>query len=89
MINLSVTWQDRWEWWHRIHPSAYAKGVIDNISFGDPHDISEIYRHKASGQLRVYSDLNLDGRQLSVNGDPFVTLRPRGRFGKLHLGFEE
>ena len=89
MINLTVQWQDRWQWWHRIHPSAYAKGVIDDVSFGDTHDISEIYKHKKTGQIRIYSDLNMDGRTLAVNGEPLVTLRPRGRFGKLYLGFRE
>ena len=85
MLNLTVTWQDRWQWWHKIHPSGYAKGQIA----GPMHGVLEIYRHKKSGQIRVYSDQALDGEKLAVNGDKPVTLRPVGRFGKLYLGFEE
>ena len=85
MINLTVQWQDRWQWWHRIHPSAYAKGVID----GRTHGVDEIYKHKASGQIRLYTDLGRDGEQVSINGAPAVTLRSRGRFERLYLGFKE
>ena len=85
MISLTVKWQDRWHWWHRMHPSAYAKGTGLR---GEPN-IYEIYKHKKSGQIRLYSYLNMDGRKLSINGLPAITMRPRGRFGKLYLGFDE
>ena len=85
MINLTVHWQDQWQWWHRIHPSAYAKGDIAELDTG----VTDIYRHKTSGRIRLYSDLWMDGHQVSVNGEAAVTLRQRGRFGKLYLGFVE
>ena len=85
MFNLTVLWQDRWQWWHRMYPSAYAKGRIVGESFM----VDQIYRHKQSGQIRLYSGVNMDGEKLSVNGEPPVTLRPRGRFGKLYLGLRE
>ena len=65
MIAITVTWRDRWRWWHAMHPSAYAKGEIDGVS-----PILEIYKHKKTGQLRCYSGNDLDGRQLRVNGAP-------------------
>ena len=85
MISLTVEWQDHWQWWHRIHPSAYAKGTIR----GNPHGFKDIYKHKISGQVRLYSYNDQEGAQLSVNGNTPVTLRARGRFGKLYLGFKE
>ena len=86
MINLTVTWRDRWHWWHGKYPSRYAKGELTGgFMFG----FGSIYRHKQSGQIRLYSDANMDGQRVSINGGPPVTLRPRGRFGKLYLGFEE
>ena len=84
MIAITVTWRDRWRWWHAMHPSAYAKGEIDGVS-----PILEIYKHKKTGQLRCYSGNDLDGRRLIVNSERPVTLRPRGRHGRLYLGFEE
>ena len=86
MINLNVHWLDRWQWWHRIHPSAYAKGTIIR---GDPHGVLEVYKNQGSGQLRVYSGDNLDGQAISVNGEPAQTLRSAGRHGKLYLGHKE
>ena len=97
MITLNVIWRDRWHWWHAIRPSAYAKGEIHNgKAVGDRAlqallgiRAGTIYRHKKSGQIRCYSDRNLDGHQLTVNSNLPVTLRQRGRHGKLYLGFEE
>ena len=89
MIALTVEWRDRWHWWHAMYPSAYAKGEIAEPRHRVTPVVAEIYRHKKSGQIRVYSDYNLDGRLLRVNGERRVTLRPRGRHGRLYLGFEE
>ena len=77
--------------WHRIgYPgiwfSRYERG---EIASGHTAGIDRIFRHKKSGQIRVYSDSNLDGTRVRVNGGNRVTLRPRGRHGKLYLGFEE
>ena len=88
MIELTVNWQDKWQWWHRMYPSAYAKGKVASVW----HWEVEIYRHKESGQLRVYTGSNWDGEKVSVNGEPPQTLRRRGRHGRhgrLHLGFKE
>ena len=88
MTTLTVEWQDRWQWWHRIYPSAYAKGTMDDRAH-EWYGIGRIYKHKKSGQIRLYSDHDQEGAQLSVNGYTPVTLRVRGRFGKLYLGFKE
>ena len=79
MIQLSVTWKRIW------YNPRYERGQIR----GDKMGVWKIYRHRKSGQVRIYAHLNLEGRQLSVNGEPLVTLRKRGRFGKLYLGFKE
>ena len=81
MIELKVKWVDRWKWWHGMYPSRYAKGVIG----GDDRGVDEIYRHKKSDQIRLYSDLDLDGVEIAVNGRR-VTLNRRGRTGTLYLG---
>ena len=80
MLDLIVTWRSTW------YPfSRYERGEITGERFG----VNRIYRHKKTGQVRIYSDLNMDGRKIAVNGGPAVTMRPRGRFGKLYLGFRE
>ena len=80
MIQLSVTWKRIW------YNPRYERGQIQ----GDPHGVNRIYRHRKSGQIRLYSDLRLEGAGvLSVNGEAPVTLTKRGRFGKLYLGFRE
>ena len=83
MINLSVVWKRIW--YNRIWFSPYEHGKIAGDKFG----VSKIYRHKKSGQIRLYSNYDKDGVKLSVNGESAVTMKKRGRFGKLYLGFKE
>ena len=81
MIELTVIW-------HRIgYPGMWFSRYERGESKGKASGVDKIYRHKKSGQVRVYSDRGLDGRKLRINGDRAGTLRPRGRFGKLYLGF--
>ena len=81
MIELTVEWLDRWHWWHAMHPSAYAKGDIAGVT-----PVQEIYRHKRTGQVRVYSANDLHGRLLRINGGRMVELRRAGSHGRLYLG---
>ena len=85
MLNLKIEWRDKWHWWHGMYPSAYAKGKIA----GPRHGVSDIYKHKTSGQVRLHSKLDMDGVLLCINSGPVVTMRPRGRSGNLYLGFDE
>ena len=83
---MTVEWRDRWQWWHRMHPSAYANGVVTTPrAWGT----LEIYKHKTSGQLRLYSTNELDGTKVSVNGETAQVLRSAGRFGRLYIGHSE
>ena len=80
MIDLALIWVANW------YPfSRYERGMV----VGAQKVIDRIYRHKRTGQIRLYSVHDLEGVQLSVNGESAVTLRARGRFGKLYLGFKE
>ena len=79
MITLSVTWKRIW------YNPRYERGHIHGETMG----VKRIYRHRYTWQIRVYSDSPLDGRKLAVNGCKAVTLRKRGRFGKLYIGFKE
>ena len=79
MIRLSVTWKRIW------YNPRYERGQIHGESMG----VKKIYRRTKTGQIRLYSDADMSGIKLSVNHAPGVTLRKRGRFGKLYLGFRE
>ena len=81
MLNLTVTWRDKWQWWHGKYPSRYSKGAgVSAVPW-----VSSIYKHKETGQIRLYSDLNMHGELVSINGTQPVRLESRGRFGKLYL----
>ena len=77
ILTATVFWQEP-RWWSR-----YLKGQVTACSF----PIESIWKHKKSGQMRVYSTEDLDGRVLGVDGEPRVVLKARGRFGKLYLAF--
>ena len=83
MLNLTVTWKRIW--YNRFWWSPYERGEIRGQDIG----INKIYRHKKSGQVRLYSNIDFNGAKVRINGQPFVTMRKRGRFGKLYLGFKE
>ena len=74
-IDVRVVWRSVWY-------SKYQRGTI--LASAAP--IDRIYRHKKSGQIRLYSPQDLDGRQIAVNDAAPVTVRSRGRFGKLYIG---
>ena len=91
MIYISVTWHRigyPGVWFSRYERGTVNDGNLDGIAIDMPTRL-EIYRRKKTGQIRIYSDRDMNGAQLSVNGDSPVTLRPRGRFGKLYIGVEE
>ena len=83
MLNLNVTWKRIW--YNAIWFSLYERVKIHGQNMG----INKIYRHKKSGQARIYCNIDFHGHRLSINGLPPVTMRRRGRFGKLYLGFKE
>ena len=76
-LNLEVAWRSVWY-------SRYQRGRI--ISGPAQHLIEKIYRHEGTGQIRFYSPSDFNGAQLSVNAEPRITMRQRGRFGKLYIG---
>ena len=79
MIQLSVTWKRIW------YNPRYERGQIH----GDKMGVKKIYQHSKTGwpvQIRLYSDFDMRGQKLSVNGEKAVMLR---KFGKLYLGFKE
>ena len=76
-IELKVVWRAVWY-------SRYLRGKITSEWSGG---VDKIYKHQGTRQIRVYSDSPLDGTQLKVNEMQPVTLRSRGRFGRLYIGF--
>ena len=67
--------------WHPIWYSKYFRGAIKSSTVG----IERIYKHGSSGQIRIYSPNDLDGRLVRVNDGPTITVKSRGRFGKLYI----
>ena len=55
MINITVSWRSVWY-------SKYLRGTIE----GDG-TIDKIYKNSHTGQVRLYSDEDLDGERLSIN----------------------
>ena len=91
MIALSVKWHRigyPGVWFSRYERGEISSGNLDGIAIDLP-SIFKIYRHKQTGQIRIYSGRDMNGSQVTVNGARPVTLRPRGRHGKLYLGFRE
>ena len=78
-ITINVTWR-RPPWWRMWN--RYEHGAIE----GDPHNIASIYRNAKTLQMRLYSGVNFEGVELTVNGLTQV-MRQRGRFGMLYLGY--
>ena len=76
-MNVTVKWRPIWY-------SRYLRGKIIVASLDTPQ-IEQIYKRKSTGQIRLYSDHDFDGKDLSVNGDTFITMRARGRFGRLYI----
>ena len=68
--------------WRSVWYSKYLRATI----LATTAPIDRIYKHSKSGQVRLYSSQDLDGRQIAVNDAAPVTLRSRGRFGKLYIG---
>ena len=83
MINLAVTWTHVWH--YGLFPSRYDQAAIDGNKVG----IDTLHRRRKTGQLRVYSDADMQGLVMVVNGGAPQTLRRAGRHGRLYLGFEE
>ena len=76
-MEVTVTWKSIWY-------SRYFRGVNLIASPDTPH-IERIYRHGPTGQIRLYSDHDFDGKGLSVNGGERIIMRSRGRFGQLYI----
>ena len=78
VTRIDVTWgAATWSSWFR-----YQRGDTVSVT-----GINEIWRHARSGQVRIYSDLDWDGRRVSFNGEPPVVMLARGRHGRLYLSF--
>ena len=76
-MNVYVTWKPIWY-------SRYLRGT--NIwSRPETPRVVQIYKRKKTGQIRLYSDYDFDGKELSVNDFPPITMRLRGRFGRLYI----
>ena len=71
---VSVVWRSVWY-------SRYLRGSIMRSS----RAIERIYKHKGTGQIRIYSAVDWHYQKLSVNEGPTVTMKSRGRFGKLYI----
>ena len=71
--------------WHSILFSRYFRGELTEDS---SRLINKIYWHPGKKQIRIYSYANLHHAEVSVNGRDPVTLKKRGRFGRLYIGEE-
>ena len=79
-IFLSVNWSP-------IRFSQYLRGVVtsDTTMMLTHMAVGRIYKHGKSGQIRIYSGMNLNGLLVEVNGEPPKRMRARGRFGRLYI----
>ena len=68
--------------WRSVWYSRYLRGSIMRSS----RAIERIYKHKDSGQIRIYSAVDWHNVQLSVNEHEAIRMESRGRFGKLYIG---
>ena len=50
--------------------------------------IEDLWRHVRTGQVRIYSDDDWEGRRVSFNGGPEMVMRARGRHGRLYLSVD-
>ena len=74
---IDVAWgKPTWSSWFRYERGATTADGID-----------QIWRRVGSGQVRIYSDRDWDGRRVSFNGDSPVVMRARGRHGRLYLSY--
>ena len=78
-LYLDVHWSPR-PWW-----SVYERGTITSDAF----EVTHIYRHYDTLQVRLYADYDADGDPLFVNGRYRGLLRKRGRFGRLYIAEDE
>lgn len=70
-----------------INRSPYMVGDVEMV---DPAvAISRLYMHGETGQVRLYSNDDMDGTAVSVNGADPVTMKKRGRFGRLYIGYPQ
>ena len=77
---LGVSWSaPTWQSWWRYQAGKIIRQTPAGIV------IDSIHRNAKTGQVRLYSPSALDGRPMAVNSDAPVTLRKRGRFGRLYL----
>ena len=73
---FDVNWQPK-AWWNR-----YRRGLVVR-STGVP--FTEIWERVNTGQLRFYTDDDMDGATISVNGGRTFTMHQRGRHGRLYI----
>ena len=78
-MTLSVRWEPV-PWYSRYH-----KGMITGGDVQDFDRIESIWKRASTGQVRLYSAHDFDGKQLLINDQPFVIMRARGRFGRLYI----
>ena len=80
---IEVAWgRPTWSSWFR-----YQRGVWLNASVAGPW-IEDLWRHVRTGQVRIYSDDDWEGRRVSFNGGPEMVMRARGRHGRLYLSVD-
>ena len=72
--------------WKPIRFSRYLRGkVTDATGIQDRMAVDQIYKRIKSGQIRIYSGMNLDGVFVKVNGRNPKRMESRGRFGRLYI----
>ena len=84
VLHLIVEWhKPRWYHWNR-----YKRGVIiEKYGSFTAVSIDSIHR-KDNGQVRISTSepgWPLDGAIVSINAGKFITLKGRGRRGRLHI----
>ena len=67
--------------WRPIWLSKYERGQIMTV---EGFSLERIYRNPATGQVRFYSQQNMDGVVVKVNSKAML-FRSRGRFGFLYI----
>ena len=68
--------------WRSVWYSRYLRGSIMRST----RAIERIYKHKGTGQIRLYSAVDWHNVLLSVNENEAIRMESRGRFGKLYIG---
>ena len=72
--------------WKPIRFSKYLRGVVQlSTPVQDRMMVGRIFKHSESGQIRIYSGMNLDYVRVVVNDGSPKIMRARGRFGRLHI----